>query len=218
MKLYGHWRSLATLRVRIALNLKGIEPETVYIDLSKGEQCSAAYRAVNPEMVLPTLIDGDGPPLFQSLAILEYLDETHPRPPLLPVDPRARARVRGLALIVAADAHPLIVPRARNFLQNEFHLDEPARLSWIHHFFNAALSALEANLTRDPATGRFCQGDEPTLADICLTSHAVGAGFFKVDLTPFPTVQRIFDNCMALDAFARAHPLKQPDAPPGGVH
>jgi maleylacetoacetate isomerase len=218
MKLYGHWRSLATLRVRIALNLKGIEPEVVFIDLSKGEQLTDSYRAVNPEMVLPTLIDGDGPALFQSMAILEYLDETHPKPRLLPTDPRARARVRALALIVAADAHPLIVPRARNFLEQEFKLDEAQRLKWIRNFFIKACDALEANLTRDPGTGRFCQGDQPTVADICLFSHATGAGFFKIDLTPYPTVRRIVDNCTAIDAFARAHPLKQPDAPQGGVH
>jgi maleylacetoacetate isomerase len=218
MKLYGHWRSLATFRVRIALYLKGIEPEVVFVDLSKGEQHSDSYRAVNPEMVLPSLIDGDGPALFQSLAILEYLDETHPRPALLPPDPRARARVRALAQIVAADAHPLIVPRVRNFLEKEFKLDEAQRLRWIHNFFGKALEALEANLSRDPGTGRFCHGDQPTIADICLVSHATGAGFFKLDLAPYPTVRRIVDGCMAIDAFARAHPLKQPDAPPGGVH
>ena len=218
MKLYGHWRSLATLRVRIALNLKGIEPEVVFVDLSKGEQHSDAYRAVNPEMVLPTLIDGDGRALFQSLAILEYLDETHPNPALLPSDPRGRARVRALALIHAADAHPLIVPRARNFLEHEFKLDEAQRLKWIQHFFTKAFEALEANLARDPGTGRFCHGDQPTIADICTVAHAIGAGFFKLDLAPYPTVRRIVDACMALDAFARAHPLKQPDAPKGGAH
>jgi maleylacetoacetate isomerase len=218
MKLYGHWRSLATLRVRIALNLKGIEPEVVYVDLSKGEQHSDAYRAINPEMVLPSLIDGDGPPLFQSMAILEYLEETHPTPALLPSDPRGRARVRALALIHAADAHPLIVPRARNFLEKEFGLDEGQRLKWIHNFFGKALDALEANLAHDPGTGAFCHGNQPTIADICLVAHATGAGFFKLDLGPYPTVRRIVDGCMAIDAFARAHPLKQPDAPKGGVH
>jgi maleylacetoacetate isomerase len=218
MKLYGHWRSLATLRVRIALNLKGIAPEVVFVDLSKGEQHADSYRAVNPEMVLPTLIDGDGPPLFQSLAILEYLDETHPEPPLLPQDPRGRARVRALALIHAADAHPLIVPRARDFLAQEFKLDEAQRLAWIRNFLTKGLEALEANLARDPGTGRFCHGDRPTIADICTVAHAIGCGFFKLDLAPYPTVRRIVDACMAIDAFARAHPLKQPDAPQGGAH
>jgi maleylacetoacetate isomerase len=218
MKLYGHWRSLATLRVRIALNLKGIATEDVYVDLSKGEQRSDAYRAVNPEMMLPSLVDGAAPPLFQSLAIIEYLDETHPKPPLLPADPRARARVRALALIHIADAHPLIVPRVRNFFEQEFKLSEAQRLKWIHTVFIQAFDALEANLARDPATGKFCHGDQPSLADICLVAHAVGAGYFNVDTAPYPTVRRIVDACMAIDAFARAHPLKQPDAPKGGAH
>ncbi len=218
MKLYGHWRSLASLRVRIALNLKGIEPEVVFIDLSKGEQFSDSYRAVNPEMVLPTLIDGDGPALFQSMAILEYLDETHPKPALLPADPRGRARVRALALIHAADAHPLIVPRVRNFFEQEFKLSEAQRLKWIHMVFIKAFEALEANLAHDPGTGKFCHGDQPTMADICLVAHAIGAGYFNFDMTPYPTARRIVDACMGLDAFARAHPLKQPDAPKGGVH
>jgi maleylacetoacetate isomerase len=218
MKLYGHWRSLATLRVRIALNLKGIEAENLYVDLSKGEQLSDAYRAVNPEMVLPTVIDGDGPPLFQSLAIIEYLDETHPKPPLLPAEPRARARVRGLAMIHAADSHPLIVPRGRNFFEHEFKLSEAQRLKWIHMVFTKGFEALEANLAHGPATGKFCHGDQVTIADICLVAHTIGAGYFKVDTAPYPTVRRIVDTCMAIDAFARAHPLKQPDAPPGGAH
>jgi maleylacetoacetate isomerase len=218
MKLYGHWRSLATLRVRIALNLKGIATEDAYVDLSKGEQLTDAYRAVNPEMVLPTLVDGAGPPLFQSLAIIEYLDETHPKPPLLPTEPRARARVRGLAMIHAADAHPLIVPRVRNFFEHEFKLSEPQRLTWIRMVFAKGFEALEANLARDPSTRTFCHGDQITLADICLVAHSIGAGYFNVDTTPYPTARRIVDACLAIDAFARAHPLKQPDAPKSGAH
>lgn len=218
MKLYGHWRSLATLRVRIALNLKGIEPEVVFIDLSKGEQLSDAYSKVNPEMVLPTLVDGSGPPLYQSLAILEYLDETHPKPPLLPADARGRARVRALAMIVAADSHPLMVPRVRNFLEGEFQLDEAQRAKWIGHFVHKGLHALEANLARDAETGKFCHGDQPTMADICLVGQVIGAGYFKLDVSAYPTVKRIADACMAIDAFARAHPLKQPDAPKDGAH
>ncbi|HUA52717.1 MAG TPA: maleylacetoacetate isomerase [Candidatus Sulfotelmatobacter sp.] len=218
MKLYGHWRSLATLRVRIALNLKGIATEDAYVDLSKGEQLTDAYRKINPEMMLPTLVDGDGPPLFQSLAIIEYLDETHPTPPLLPKEPRARARVRGLAMIHAADSHPLLVPRVRNFFEREFKLDEAQRLKWIHMVLTKGFEALEANLTHDPGTGKFCQGDQPTIADICLVAHSIGAGYFNVDTAPYPTARRIVDACMAIDAFARAHPLKQPDAPKGGAH
>ncbi|HEX2726392.1 MAG TPA: glutathione S-transferase N-terminal domain-containing protein, partial [Beijerinckiaceae bacterium] len=134
MKLFGYWRSLATLRVRIALNLKGLAAEETMIDLMAGQQRAPDYRAVNPQMVLPALIDGDGPALFQSLAILEYLDERHPQPPLLPADARGRARVRGLAQIVACDTHPLIVPRIREYLAEQFGLDEAQRLGWIRHW------------------------------------------------------------------------------------
>ncbi|MET0537103.1 MAG: maleylacetoacetate isomerase [Xanthobacteraceae bacterium] len=219
MKLYSFWRSLATFRVRIALNLKGLVPEEIIdVNLMQGKQRADAFRAVNPQMMLPALIDGKGPVLFQSLAIIEYLDETHPQPPLLPSDARARARVRALAQIVACDAHPLMVPRVREFLEHEFKLDEPARLKWIRHWIGEALKPLEANLSTSGETGRYCQGDAITLADICLVSQAVGANFFNYDLTPFPTVRRIVDRCMQHDAFARAHPLRQPGAPQGGLN
>ena len=157
MKLFSFWRSLATYRVRIALNLKGIVPdEIVDIDLIKGKQREDAFRYVNPQMVLPALVDGDGPVLFQSLAIMEYLDETHPQPPLLPKEPRARARVRGLAQIVACDSHPLLVPRVREYLEHELKLDEPTRLKWIQNWIGAAVKALETNLAGS-------QGDRPLL-------------------------------------------------------
>ncbi|MGB7180278.1 MAG: glutathione S-transferase N-terminal domain-containing protein, partial [Xanthobacteraceae bacterium] len=147
MKLFSFWRSLATYRVRIALNLKNIVPdEIIDVNLMKGAQREAAYRKVNPMMALPALIDGDGPVLFESLAIIEYLDETHPNPPLLPADARGRARVRGLAEIVAADSHPLIVPRVREYLEHEFKLDEAQRNTWCRHWHTAALTALEAHL------------------------------------------------------------------------
>jgi maleylacetoacetate isomerase len=214
MKLYTYFRSSAAYRVRIALNLKGIVPdEIVDIDLIKGKQREDAFRHVNPQMVLPALVDGDGPVLFQSLAIMEYLDETHPQPPLLPKEPRARARVRGLAQIVACDSHPLLVPRVREYLEHELKLDEAARLKWIHTWIGAALNALETNLATSKDTGRYCQGDAISIADICLASQAVGANLFKLDTAPFPTVRRIVDACMQNDAFARAHPLRQPGAP-----
>ena len=150
MKFFAFWRSLASFRVRIALNLKGIVPdEVIDVNLMQGRQREEAYRKINPQMVLPALIDGDGPVLFQSLAIMEYLDETHPNPPLLPKDPRARARVRGLAQIVACDSHPLLVPRVREYLEHELHLDEPTRLKFIHHWIGAALTALETNLASE---------------------------------------------------------------------
>ena len=185
MKLFSFWRSLATYRVRIALNLRGLVPdEVVDVNLMKGAQREAAYRAVNPMMALPALIDGEGPILFESLAIVEYLDETHPNPPLLPRDAQGRARVRGLAQIVACDSHPLIVPRVREYLEHEFKLDEPTRIKWCQHWHTAALTALEAHL-KDAATGRYCHGDAITRADICLASQAVGAKFFSVDTAPF---------------------------------
>ena len=216
MKFFSFWRSLAAYRVRMALNLKGVTPdEVVNVDLLKGQQREDAYRAVNPMMALPALIDGDDQVLFESLAILEYLDETHPQPPLLPKDPKGRARVRGLAQIVACDSHPLIVPRVREYLEHELKLDEAARTKWIHNWLAAALKAIETNLAGNPQTGKFCQGDQLTIADICLVSQAVGANFFKLDLAPYPTVRRIVEACQSIDAIARAHPLKQPGAPAG---
>ena len=216
MKLFSFWRSLATYRVRIALNLKGIVPdEVIDVNLMQGKQREAAYRAVNPMMALPALIDGQGPALFESLAIIEYLDETHPNPPLLPRDPRGRARVRGIAQIIACDSHPLIVPRVREYLEHEFKLDEATRTKWCQHWHRAALTALEAHLS-DPATGRCCHGDAITLADICLASQAAGAKFFAVDTAPFPNFSRIAAELAKIDAFARAHPLKQPGAPASG--
>jgi maleylacetoacetate isomerase len=213
MKVFSFWRSLATYRVRIALNLKGIVPEEVIqVNLLKGEQRQAEFRAVNPMMAIPALVDGDGPILFESLAIIEYLDETHPNPPLLPSDPRGRARVRGLAQIVACDSHPLIVPRVREYLEHEFKLDEAARTKWCQHWHTAALTALEKHLAT-PATGRYCHGDTITLADICLASQAAGAKFFNVDTAPFPNFTRIANSLATIDAFDRAHPLKQPGAP-----
>ncbi len=214
MKLFSFWRSLATFRVRIALNLKGIMPEEVIdIDLMKGKQREDAFRKVNPMMALPALIENDGTMLFESLAIIEYLDETHPQPPLLPKEPKARARVRGLAQLIACDTHPLIVPRVREYLAHEYKVDEAGVLKWGHHWHKAALTALETHLAGSPQTGRYCQGDQITIADICLAGQAVGAVYFKCDIEPFPTVKRIVDTCMQNDAFARAHPLKQPGAP-----
>lgn len=219
MKFYSFWRSLASFRVRIALNIKGVVPdEVISVDLMKGEQNRPDYKAVNPQMLLPALIDGDGPILFQSVAIMEYLEETRPDPPILPKDPRGRARVRALAAIHASDSHPLMVPRVRDFMHNELHLDEAARAKWIRHWIGEGLAALEAHLSRDAETGTFAHGEAVTMADICLASHAAGAGFFNVDVTPFPTVKRITATCMALEPFAKAHPLKQPGAPASLSH
>ena len=214
MKLYGFWRSLASYRVRVALAMKGLQAEEVSIDLLKGRQNTGEYLAVNPQGVVPALVPDDGgPPLFQSLAILEYLEETRPEPPLLPRDPRGRARVRGLSLIAAADGHPLVVPRIRTYMEKELKLDEPTRNKWLAHWTLEALKAIEAHLKGEKETGRFCHGDMPTLADICLAGQVIGAvGYFKCDVSGVPTCMRIYEECMKIDAFSKAHPLKQPGA------
>jgi maleylacetoacetate isomerase len=219
LKFYSFWRSLASFRVRIALNIKGIVPdEVINVDLMKGDQRQDAYKKVNPQMLLPALIDGDGPILFQSIAIMEYLEETHPNPPILPKDPRGRARVRALALINAADSHPLMVPRVREFMEHELKLDEAARTKWIKHWIGEGLGAMEGHLARDKETARFAHGDSVTMADICVAAQVTGAGFFKVDVAPYPTVMRIATSCMEIPAFAKAHPLKQPGAPASVAH
>jgi len=218
MKLYGFWRSLATYRVRVGLAFKGIEVHEVSINLLQGVQHDNAYKAVNPQSVVPALHIDEGPPLIQSLAILEYLEETRPQPPLLPKDPRGRARVRGLSLIVACDGHPLIVPRIRDYLDKEMHLDEAARNRWLQHWTLKALEALESHLAKEQDTGVFCHGDAPTIADICLASQVFAAGYFKAEITAMPTVRRIFDTCMKIDAFDRSQPVKQPDAPKSPIH
>lgn len=213
MKLFSFWRSLATYRVRIALNLKGLSAEVVEVNLIKGHQREEAFRKINPMMAIPALVDGGGPALYESLAIIEYLDETHPDPPLLPKDPRGRARVRGLSQIVACDSHPLIVPRVREYLSHEFKVDEAGVTKWAQHWHRAALGALEEHLAGEKETGTYCHGEQITVADICVASQVAGANFFKVDLAPYPTVSRIAATCAKNEAFARAHPLKQPGAP-----
>lgn len=214
MKLYGFWRSLATYRVKVALALKGMKVEEVSIDLLKGMQHQPDYKAVNPQATVPSLIPDDGgAPLFQSMAIMEWLEETKPQPPLLPRDPRGRARVRGLALIAAADGHPLVTPRIRVYLEKTLGLEEQKRNAWLSHWTLEALKAIEGHLAKEKETGKFCHGDAPTLADICLAGQVVGAvGYFKCDVSGVPTVMRVYEECMKIDAFAAAHPLKQPGA------
>jgi maleylacetoacetate isomerase len=219
MKMYGFWRSLASYRVRVALAIKGMHAEEISINLLQGKQNSDEYRAVNPQGVLPSLVIDDGPPLFQSMAILEYLEETHPQPALLPSDARGRARVRGLAQICVSDGHPLLVPRIRNYLEKEMHLDEAARNRWLAHWSLKALEAVEGHLAKEKDTGRFCHGDAPTLADICVASQVIGATtYFNCDTAGVPTVMRVFAECMKIDAFERSQPLKQPDAPKAAAH
>lgn len=213
MKLYSYWRSLATFRVRIALNLKGLDYESINIDLDRGAQREHEFRLVNPQMVIPALVEDDGNVLFQSMAIMEYLDEVHPRPPLLPPDAKGRARVRALSLITVADSHPLVTPRMRNHLSATFGLDDAGRVAWARHWFHAGLDAYEVHLARDKATGTYCHGDSVTMADLCLVSHAIGYRGIKGELDTHPTVSRIVERCMADDRFARAQPLRQPGAP-----
>jgi maleylacetoacetate isomerase len=213
MKLYTYWRSLATFRVRIALNLKGLKYEAIYVDLDAGHQQQSTYKSVNPQMVIPSLVEDDGNVLYQSLAIMEYLDEVHPNPPLLPKDAKGRARVRALSLITVADSHPLIVPRVRNYVDATYKVGEEGKIAWVKHWFAAGLDAYEGHLSRDKATGLYCHGDAVTMADLCLVSHAAGTRVFKGTIDNHPTVKRIVERCLADERFASAQPLRQPGAP-----
>ncbi len=212
MKLYTYYRSQASFRVRIALNLKGLQREDAFLHLERGDQFAEDYRALNPQMVVPTLALDNGALLFQSLAILEYLDETHPELPLLPAEPLARAWVRGVALINVADSHPLIVPRIRHYLTDTLRLSEAQRNGWIQHWLAAGLQAIETLLAGHAESGRFCHGDRPTIADICLVTQVTPAKTFGLRLDAYPRVMRVYETCMALPAFAAAQPARQPDA------
>jgi maleylpyruvate isomerase len=213
MKLYTYFRSSAAYRVRIALNLKGIAYDAAPVHLLRngGEQLSDAYRAINPAMLLPALED-DGNVIGQSLAIIEYLEETQPQTPLLPSDPAGRARVRALALTVAADTHPLGNLRVLKYLTGELAVPDEVKLAWQQHWLRTGMSSLEALLANDPRTGRYCHGDTPTLADCCLVPQVFSAQRFGVDLAPYPTIARIHAACNELPAFQQAHPAQQPDA------
>ena len=213
MKLYSFWRSLASFRVRIALNLKGIAYELVPVDIDRRQHRDGAYAALNPQMALPSLVLDDGTVLTQSLAILDYLDEAFAGPALLPDEPKGRARVRALAAMIACDAHPLTTPRVQRYLTEVLHVDDAARTAWLRHWASEMLTAFEAQLARHPATGRFAHGDAPTTADICLAGHVTFALNQGLDLAATPTVKRVFEAAMALPAFASAHPLAQPDTP-----
>ena len=213
MKFFSFWRSQASFRVRIALNLKKLPAEIVFVDLDADAHRADAYRKINPQMALPALVEDDGTTLFQSLAIIEYLDEKYPTPPLLPTDALGRARVRALALMVACEGHPLLTPRVRRYLDHELNLRDAQQAAWRRHWTVETLAALEGHLVRDKATGRFSHGDQPTLADICLVGHVSAAVTQQIDLSKWPTVKRIFETAMALPEFAKAHPLAQPDTP-----
>jgi maleylacetoacetate isomerase len=213
MKLYGYFRSSAAFRVRIALNLKGLPYDSVLIHLRRNDQTSPEYLGVNPQGLVPALED-DGQTLLQSLAIIEYLDETHPEPPLLPQAPADRARVRALAAIVACDIHPINNLRVLRYLTHSFGRDEGDIAAWYNHWIDAGFRGLEALLVNDGRTGVFCHGDRPGLADLALVPQVVNGERYKLDMAPFPTVARIFDSCMKLPAFQAAHPDNQPDREP----
>ena len=210
MKLYTYFRSSAAFRVRIALNFKGLAYEPLFVHLAKAEHLQPAYQGINPQGLLPAL-QVDGALLAQSLAIIEYLEETRPRPPLLPQDSLGRARVRGLSLIVACEIHPLNNPRVLKYVKNTLGHSQEEVDAWYRHWIADGLAKLQAELDR-PGTGRYCHGDAPSMADCCLVPQIFNARRFDCDLAPYPTVMRVFDACMQLDAFDRAQPGKQPDA------
>jgi maleylacetoacetate isomerase len=210
--LYGYWRSLAAFRVRAALNLKKIAYQEKLIDLSQGEQFSASFHELNPQHVIP-LLDHDGRHITQSLAILEYLDDFWPNNPLLPQDPFEKARVRSLAQITIADTHPLIVPRVRRYLNEQYGVNEEQQAEWARHWFTLGSKAIEERLHQDDLSGSFCNGDEISLADIALTSHVIGAKLFQADLSAMPKLMGIVGRCFEIESISNAHPLKQPGAP-----
>ena len=212
MKLYDYFRSSAAYRVRVALNLKGVAPERAFVHLRRGAQRDADYLDLNPEGLVPLIMTDDGAVLTQSLAIVEWLDETHPAPPLLPGTPVERARVRSLALAIACDIHPLNNLRVLKYLTGTLGATDAARDAWYAHWCEVGLRALETRLAREPATGRFCHGDAPTLADVCLVPQLANARRVDLDLAQFPTLLRIEAACVALAAFAAAAPARQPDA------
>lgn len=212
MKMYGFWRSQATFRVRVALNLKGIAYEEIPVNLDAGPQ-NEAFRRINPLGSVPALIVDDHV-LSQSTAILEYLEEMHPRPPLLPADPLGRARVRSLAAIAISDSHPLIVPRVKRRLAEDTAGFDAARWkAWQTHWFTTGLKGLEARLAGETATGAFCHGDSVTFADICLVGLLAGATTFGIAVGAIPTVERIVRRCEALPAFVAAEASRQADYP-----
>ena len=215
-ELFSFWRTSATYRVRVALNLKGVQAQERNVNIDTGEQRSDTYLRINPLGAIPALIDheaGDHAPLTQSLAILEFLDEIHPSPALLPANPHGRARVRSIAAMCAADTHPLITPRVKKYLATEGKFDDAAWRAWQIHWFTTGLQAVERRLAMDAATGVFCHGDSVTLADICLASLLVVMRVFKIEVADIPTVGRIMAACETLEAFARADPRRQAGAP-----
>jgi maleylpyruvate isomerase len=211
MKLYGYFRSSAAYRVRIALNLKGLRYEYVGVHLRKGEQRADSYRLINPQALVPALANDRGT-FTQSLAIIEYLEERYPQPPLLPQTPEARARVRAIALAIACEIHPLDNLRVLQYLTRTLGVGDDAKNAWYRHWIDLGLSALETQLATDAATGEFCHGATPTLADVCLVPQLANARRSEIPLEAYPTLLRIESACNALPAFTAAAPAQQPDA------
>lgn len=212
MKLHGYFRSSAAFRVRIALNLKGLSYDQASVHLRKNEQRGPQFLGLQPQGLVPALED-EGAVFIQSLAIIEYLDETRPRPPLLPGTPAERARVRALAQAVACDIHPIDNLRVLRYLANPLGHDEKTVETWFNHWIKLGFDGIERILASDGQAGKFCHGDAAGLADICLVPQVFNAKRYpSFDMTPYPAIGRIFDNCMALDAFERARPERQPDA------
>lgn len=211
MTLYDYFRSTAAYRVRIALNLKGLDYHQAGINLLRGEDAGEDYRAINPQGLIPALAV-EGGLLTQSLAICEYLDEVEPTPPLLPGNPLQRARARALAQMVACDIHPVNNLRILKYLTGTLKIDEAQKLAWYHHWIDEGFHAIEQWLEKEAGGGRFCFGDQVTLADLCLVPQVYNARRFELDLAPYPHIVAIEQHCLTLDAFQRAQPTNQPDA------
>jgi maleylacetoacetate isomerase len=214
LQLFSYWRSSAAYRVRIALNLKGLAYELIPVNIGRngGDHHHEAYHAINPQELVPVLRHG-GRLVRQSLAIVEYLEETFDGARLLPVTARERARARGLAQAIACDIHPLNNMRVLQYLEREFHTPLIERESWIRHWIMEGFAALEEILQSSPSTGAYCEGDTPSIADLCLVPQVYNAQRFSVDLAAYPTIRRINDQCMLQPEFENARPEKQPDAP-----
>jgi len=214
MKFYGYFRSSSSYRCRIAFNLKGLDYDFESVHLKQGAQKSPEFGAINPQRLLPALITDDGAELTQSLAILEWLDETHPEPALLPTDPLARARVRAFAQVIACEIHPLQNLRVLKYLTDEFGADAAATTKWLTRWLTDGLEACEALLAKRDRETAFCYGDTPGLADVCLVPQVFSATRFGVDISHLKRIASIHARCEALEAFAEAHPARQPDFEP----